>query len=337
MTLNLTLESSAGEIADYLLAHQLIDEQPKSTQLSKPGEGNMNMVVRFAYDGQSLILKQSKTFVNKFPSIPAPQERIATEAKFYQYAQSIEKLQLPMPRLLHYDEANHLIVMEDLGKSKDLSFIYQPTERLADHTFVTLLQYLNALHGQEWSETDYHSFPDNLKLRQLNHQHIFVLPFQSDNGFELNNIQLGLEAVAATYIKDKQLKKTIHTLGERYLSEGKHLLHGDYYPGSWMRTPTGIKVIDPEFSFMGEVEFELGVFLAHLLLAGHEEKEIQTFIKENYEVEYNQQLTRQFAGIEIMRRLIGIAQLPLNHSLETIKEQMAMARAMVVENSKSRL
>ena len=50
--------------------------------------------------------------------------------------------------------------------------------------------------------------------------------------------------------------------GERYLAEGSTLLHGDYYPGSWMTVDDAVFVIDPEFSFKGFPEFDLGVMLS---------------------------------------------------------------------------
>jgi 5-methylthioribose kinase len=55
--------------------------------------------------------------------------------------------------------------------------------------------------------------------------------------------------------KDLALKQKLSVLGSLYLSKGKYLLHGDYYPGSWFKTADG-KVIDPSF-FYGLREFDL--------------------------------------------------------------------------------
>jgi len=57
-------------------------------------------------------------------------------------------------------------------------------------------------------------------------------------------------------------------LGDLYLSDGPTLLHGDFYPGSWLRTTQGIRIIDPEFAFTGAAEFDVGVFAAHLAFTG---------------------------------------------------------------------
>ena len=43
------------------------------------------------------------------------------------------------------------------------------------------------------------------------------------------------------------------------MQNGDTLLHGDYYPGSWMRVRERLYIIDPEFSFAGPKEFDLGI------------------------------------------------------------------------------
>jgi hypothetical protein len=38
----------------------------------------------------------------------------------------------------------------------------------------------------------------------------------------------------------------VNELGEIYLADGAQLVHGDFFPGSWLRTPHGPMIIDPE-------------------------------------------------------------------------------------------
>ena len=70
----------------------------------------------------------------------------------------------------------------------------------------------------------------------------------ADNGFDLNTIQNGLQELSLKYKDNEQLKRTVEKLGKLYLGIGRTLVHGDYYPGSWLKTKTGVKIIDPEFS-----------------------------------------------------------------------------------------
>lgn len=329
-SITLSLTSSTQSITDYLISKGLINDRPQKAHIEKPGEGNMNLVIRFSYDGQSLILKQSKPFVNKYPSIAAPEERIDTEAKYYQYASSLDSLQGTMPKILLYDADNHLIVMEDLGASKDFLHLYQSGNSLDEEDVKLLLAYLSTLHRQEWSSDAIRQFPDNLKLRQLNYEHIFDLPFRENNGFPLDGIQEGLGELAKSNTKDERLVNAIKQLGEIYLSPGHILIHGDYYPGSWVKTDTGIKIIDPEFSFMGTAEFELGVFIAHLRMSGLKAEQIATWLERYYTGSFDLAKAEQFASIEIMRRLIGIAQLPLDMSIEEKSQLMEEAKATLL-------
>ena len=157
---------------------------------------------------------------------------------------------------------------------------------------------------------------------------VFVLPFMEDNGFSLDDIQIGLQELSLPYKKDKALKDQISSIGELYLSEGNTLIHGDYYPGSWMKNAVQIYVLDPEFSFIGFKEFDLGVMAAHLEMSGI--SNAVGLILEKYQKETNTKLAWQLCGIEIMRRLIGLAQLPLNLDLNRKKELLSSAYQMIM-------
>jgi 5-methylthioribose kinase len=105
-------------------------------------------------------------------------------------------------------------------------------------------------------------------------------------------------------------------LGEKYLKKGTKLLHGDFYPGSWLKTASGLKVIDPEFSFLGDAEFDLGVMIAHLKMAKFDSIQIDEIVKEyTNRSTLDLNLLAQYTGVEILRRLIGLAQLPLKLEL----------------------
>ena len=121
----------------------------------------------------------------------------------------------------------------------------------------------------------------------------------------------------------------IHALGARYLADGDHLVHGDYFPGSWLRALRGIAIIDPEFCFTGAPEFDVGVMLAHLLLAAQPDA-LVTHHLGSFAGGYDGALVRGFAGAEIMRRLIGVAQLPLPASRERKHALLAKSRELVM-------
>ncbi len=292
-------------------------------EVQSAGEGNMNVVLRVITDQSSFILKQSRPFVKKYPTIAAPLDRIMVENLFYQSLDT-EQLGQYFPAVKAFSPTHHLMMLEDLGLVEDMTSIYRE-RRISDDQLEGLLDVLSKLHKQQVSL----DFPDNLELRELNYQHIFVLPFLDDNGFQLDDVQPGLEKLALPLKKNKELKSKVDEIGELYLNRGNTLIHGDYYPGSWMQINDRVYVLDPEFCFPGFPEFDLGVMAAHLILTTGKSDVFQ-FINNKYQGRSDGELVRKVAGIEVLRRLIGLAQLPLERSLEEKTELLDISSQLVL-------
>ena len=77
-----------------------------------------------------------------------------------------------------------------------------------------------------------------------------------------------------------------------------------------LRGSPGIRVIDPEFCFHGAAEVDAGVAVAHLALAGRPAAEAEAFLAA-YGRPLDAELLGDLAGVEVVRRLIGVAQPPL--------------------------
>ncbi|SHM62049.1 phosphotransferase [Flavobacterium xanthum] len=319
------------ELAAYLYQHKWLTDGETIVSVSKPGEGNMNCVLRIETATRSFILKQSRGYVEKYPQVLAPENRVLTEAAFYQKIASTKEVQDIMPTLLGIDAVNNLIVLEDLGKSNDYTVLYDLKEKIPEEELLQLVHYINSLH-QSFEKKVVDEELANAAMKALNYEHLFEYPFKEDNGFDLDLVQVGLQMVAMPYKKDAELKEKMERLGSLYLSKGNYLLHGDFYPGSWLKTSDGIKVIDPEFCFYGLREFDLGVLLAHLYMTQQQESTI-VFVKENYSSfdELNTTILNGFIGIEIMRRIIGLAQLPLKMDLKTKVDLLAFARELILK------
>lgn len=303
-----------SELETYLKIKGWLSPMESIVSAEKPGEGNMNYTLRLRTERRTFIVKQSRPYVEKYPTIAAPVERAVTEGSFYQKIQTSTKLQGFMPQLLGMDVENSILVLEDLGISNDYTYLYKPNETITEAEIAQLMTYASALHNGFSGE----SGPQfaNRAMRALNHEHIFLYPLMQENGFNLDVVQAGLQALAMPYKQNEALKIKAKVLGEVYLADGKHLLHGDFYPGSFLKTDTGIKVIDPEFCFYGPAEFDLGVLIAHLKMARQSHEIIQA-MRQHYQAppHFDETLMNQFVGIEIIRRLIGLAQLPLSLSL----------------------
>ncbi len=306
-----------------LEANDWLNKSEKISALSKPGEGNMNVVLRVKTDQRSFILKQSRPFVQKYQQIEAPLNRIEVEYRFYEAIQETS-ITSHIPEILRFDPKNYLMQIEDLGQCEDMTFCYRDRS-IAQEILEKLINIAGAIH----EVSHLNDFPENMALRKLNHQHIFVLPFLEDNGFQLNDVQQGLQELSLPYKRDYAIKAVVNKLGDMYLSKGNVLIHGDYYPGSWMRLKNEVYIIDPEFSFIGFREFDLGVMTAHLIIATMDPSYLNK-VMQLYKSDADSGLVAQVAGIEIMRRLIGLAQLPLERSISEKDDLLKLARKMIL-------
>ena len=322
--INFELDTPIADFQDYLNKKNWLRPREEVLKSEKPGEGNMNVVIRLITNQRSLILKQSRPFVQKYQQISAPLERIAVEFEFYK-ASTKPDISSHLPKILGYEAKDHLLLMQDLGQVKDMTWLYE-SRQIQQPLIATLIKVIRQIHNTEKPE----NFPLNTELRQLNHQHIFVLPFMEDNGFQLDDIQPGLQQLSKTYKTDKALKEIVDTVGNIYLSPGDQLIHGDYYPGSWMTMGKSVYVIDPEFSFIGFAEFDLGVMMAHLFMATMDFAKLD-YILDEYGKDIDVSLVNKVIGIEIIRRLIGLAQLPLNRSIEEKTFLLQRARNLILK------
>lgn len=300
----------------------------------------MNCVLRAQLQsGKSLVFKQSLPYVAKYPDIPAPIERLDLEANFYDIVSNTRTLASHMPKIVGYDQSEHILCMQDLGAARDFSYLYAQSREAGwedVHGSLTVLTtWLERLHHLSIPTHRLGQFT-NASMRELNHEHIFVIPLLEDNGVALN------EAVAQSakrLRKDQSLRDAARNLGDIYLGVAPHasqpcLLHGDFYPGSWLwqaEQQPSVMVIDPEFGFYGAPEFDLGVMYAHLIFAGYEQAKIETlFARYAKPNNFSDQLALQFAGMEVIRRLLGVAQLPLTAD-DTVKQNwLSMARDLLL-------
>ncbi|MDF7820149.1 phosphotransferase [Runella sp. MFBS21] len=316
-------------LEDYLKTKNWLKENEQILILEKPGEGNMNYTVRVRTHDRTFIVKQSRAYVEKYPQIAAPVNRAIIEGRFYEQIQPFASLNELMPQLIGMDEETNILVLEDLGTASDYTFLYQPNQTLSLAEAEALAHYIAMLHRLTRKETIDESFA-NREMRALNHEHIFQYPFMLENGFDLDTISSGLQMISMAYKVDETLKQKIKELGLVYLADGRCLLHGDFYPGSWLKTLNGVKVIDPEFCFYGPAEFDLGVMTAHLMMTKQSEEVIRKVYQAYGDIK-NPQLVDQFTGIEIMRRLIGLAQLPLTLSLLDKEELLETAYELIMK------
>lgn len=318
---------AVGELGSYLRERGWLAAGEEILAAVKAGEGNMNCVVRVTTAERSLILKQARPWVEKYPHIAAPWERTLIEGSFYRVVSTENHIAAMMPKLLGLDAVSHIVALEDLGVARDFTTLYSG-EALSEPELDELTAYLSRLHSA-FVGAAFKSDLANSSMKALNHLHIFVVPLQADNGINLDAFTGGLEVAAQSLKRDERYVRAVRGLGELYLGDGASLLHGDYFPGSWLKTAGGVRIIDPEFCFYGPPEFDVGVMIAHLLLS-EQDRELAPRLLARYGRPRSSELVWQFAGVEIMRRLIGVAQLPLSNDLERKVKLLMLSRELVL-------
>jgi len=326
------LTPSVPKIAELLATNAWLQADEVVEGVERAGEGNMNCVVRVMTSRRSFILKQSRPWVEKYPGFAAPWDRALVEARFYQTAENLPGVKKYLPALLNFRSAERLLMLENLENAKDFTFLYAASSPgLADSERSQLGDFLLALHSSR--APGLRAPFANAEMRCLNHEHIFDLPLRPSNGLDLDVITPGLARLANDLQRDTPYCAEVAALGERYLDQaaGECLIHGDYFPGSWLKARGQIYVIDPEFCFFGPPEWDLAIMTAHLHMSGHTQTQIDNSL-DRYAARsaVDRMLVQRFAGVEIMRRLIGVAQLPVVFGLERKMELLRLSKMLVV-------
>ena len=301
--------------------------------VERAGAGNMNCVLRVTTSQRSFILKQSRPWVEKYPGIPAPLKRADVEALFYQTAGNLPTLREYLPQLLRFDAGEHLLMLEDLEGAEDLSALYSPDSvRLTNPEQMQLVDFLLALHTATRSPALASAF-GNTEMRLLNHEHIFALPLRRDNGLDLDKITPGLTRLANDLQDDLSYCREVTALGQLYLAttrgavpDPRRLLPGELAPGAGQRSRDRSGVLLLRAARMGPCGD--GRPPAHQRTAGGRDPKRPAKIQGNGG--NRRRPGGKFAGVEIMRRLIGLAQLPVIFDLERKAELLRLSKALVL-------
>lgn len=317
----------------YLARQGWLEPDEQLLGAARAGEGNMNLTLRVRTTRRSLIVKQGRPWVEKYPAIAAPSERTLIEAQWYALACGSASVAARMPTLLGLDSEAMALLLTDLGAAGDYLHLYAGGE-LSVAELDMLVDWLLDLH-QSFAGDPAAAQITNTAMRRLNHEHIFEVPLRPANGLDLDAITPGLSHLAGELRRDDGLLEATRCLGARYLADassadGMTLLHGDYYPGSWLQADEPW-IIDPEFGFYGPAEFDLGVMLAHLQLARQPdelgERALSRYLARAQRLDVT--LARSFAGVEVIRRLLGVSQLPVTFDLEGKRELIERARTLL--------
>ncbi|MFN8603243.1 MAG: phosphotransferase [Candidatus Binatia bacterium] len=281
------------------------------------GDGNINWVrrARVPARGASWIVKQARPALERFPEYSASTERIVFEQRWFAIARTVDAENV-CPTILHFDEDARVLVLEDLGDAERLD---RALLRGADvvPALAAVARLLAAVHGATRDDPALAARFANADMQTLHGEHVFRLPF-APNDFPL---EPALRARAERVWQDAELGAIAARAYERYREPRGALVHGDVQAGNILLPPDGgAKLLDAEIAHVGDPAFDVGMLLAHVLLAGLARDALASFADvataawDTYAgacgsgapVAPFADVTRH-AGIEILRRTIGAA------------------------------
>ena len=249
-------------------------------RIEEVGDGNLNLVFIVKGPMGGVAVKQALPYVRLVGEAwPLPLSRA-----HYEHMALTEQARLTgrlVPEILYYDETLALIVMELLEphiimrRGMITATVYP---KFADDisTFMARTLYFTsdlALTADR-KKAMIGAFSGNTALCKITEDLIFTDPYRVA---ELNRwTSPQLDSYAARWREDGDLKVAVSRLKLKFLSCAEAMLHGDLHTGSVMLTTEDTRVIDPEFSFMGPMGFDVGAVVANFLISyfsqdGHEE------------------------------------------------------------------
>lgn len=246
--------------------------------VAEVGDGNLNLVFIVTGAGGAVVVKQALPYIRLVgDSWPLPLNRA-----FFEYHALVRHGARDagrVPQVFHFDEEQALIVMRYLSPHVILrkSVVRGVTHpHLARHMGVFLARSLFrgsalALSGKALRQ-DMGLFCANHALADITENLVFSDPYFDAT---LNRHTVGLEPFIAPLRADRALRLAAQEMKHVFLAKTETLVHGDLHSGSLMVTADDTQVIDPEFAIYGPFGFDVGMFMANILLgyfsqSGHE-------------------------------------------------------------------
>ncbi|MEY2687443.1 MAG: methylthioribose kinase [Pseudomonadota bacterium] len=270
--------------------------EPEGWRVDEVGDGNLNLVFLARGPAGGLCIKQSLPYVRVAgESWPLPLERAWFEQRHL--ADTGAVVDGLAPRLISYDPVLFAVVMELLPHHKILRLALADGERhdLASHQVADYAAratfHTSVLARPFEAVADLQAvYARNQALTRISVDLIFTDPYTPHERNRWTSPQL--DDLVADIRGDVDLKRVAARLGHAFLTRHEALLHGDLHSGSVMVArldgsgvgrldgssgrPDDTRVIDPEFALFGPIGFDLGAYVANLLMAyfsqpGHEQ------------------------------------------------------------------
>lgn len=324
-------EKSVLSFAQPFLLHEPLTAQ-------EVGDGNLNLVFRVLSENSSIIIKQALPYLRVAGSTwPLTRNRARIEAEAIIYQESL----FPgiLPKLIFFDKSMSALVLEDLLPMRSWrDCLIEQGETLEVVRDVAKYVGTILIASSKWNigndeKQDLRGRFIFSGLCLLSEDLIFTAPFKVS---ESNKFSEELEPLVNHLQGDQEIQRIVGQMKSIFKTRHDALIHGDLHTGSVMTDGKNHRIIDLEFAFFGPFGFDPGLICAHLILARIShfvrgnlnychviDRSIQEFwailettMLQNWKrspEEFSDFLRQlhldavKFAGIEMVRRIIGLA------------------------------
>lgn len=264
----------AHGLVDWLAARPSLSRRLGGTStdwhVREVSDGNLNNVFIVEGPAGAVCCKQSLPHVRVDPSWKMPLTRTDFEAA-YMRAVTPHVGHL-IPALLDFDPAMHLLAMESLTHHKVLRHALEDGSAQAGFSsrvgaFVGRTGFETSWRARpfEAAMADLAAFSTNTTLTRITVDLVLTDPFRAASPRN-HWMSPELDTAVTTLQGDRAVQRAVTHLQERFLSAPQALLHGDLHTGSIMVQGDDLRVIDGEFSLMGPIGFDAGLYIGNLLL-----------------------------------------------------------------------
>ncbi|MGW4242562.1 S-methyl-5-thioribose kinase [Nocardia sp. NPDC004722] len=267
-----------GDIPGYLRERGMFAGKPfadSDIDVHEVSDGNLNRVFIATHrgDGRSLAVKQALPWVRVAgPSWPMSPARATAEARAYRRVAAVAPETIPV---VHgYDAENYALTMENLSDLRVLRTVLNEGggfggASTAVGVFVARLAFATSDFGMSSAERKVLLAESvNPELCKITEDLVLAEPYV---GHEHNHWHESVDDLAAEYRADSRLRTEIAELRHTFMSGAQSLVHGDLHTGSIMIGERDgaevVRVFDPEFSFVGPVGFDLGLYWGNVIVA----------------------------------------------------------------------
>ncbi|AUX92518.1 S-methyl-5-thioribose kinase [Mixta gaviniae] len=261
---------TAADAVAYAQQFSGLSDASSLVDAEEIGDGNLNLVFKiFDRDGHSrIVVKQALPYVRCVgESWPLTLDRARLEAETL--IEHYRHCPQHTVRVLHYDAALAVMVMEDLsshriwrGELTQGRYYPQAARQLGEYLAQTLFHTSDFYLHPHQKKAQVARFI-NPEMCEITEDLFFTDPYEAH---PRNSYPPALEADVNQLRSDDRLRGEVAGLKHRFFAHAEALLHGDIHSGSIFVADGSLKAIDAEFGYFGPMGFDIGTALGNLLL-----------------------------------------------------------------------